>query len=407
MDFLEITFLVIFIVSILWMHLWVIIRKHAKSILSRICLLDGLALLLVMLGLFYPKTYNAFMGEDGIAEWITFYAFILSSCIIAAHLWSSRKNGFTFFSSNFLIPMAVAVFCLIVAGEEVSWGQRLFSFRPPDLFLEQNYQQELNIHNLFKGDGFWGIQIESKHLVMLIAFFYGILFPLITRFITPLKSLNTFAPQFYLMPYFILVIAMEEIYPISFTGEASEMFLGIIFLLSIYHTYPVEKVKNHTWYRLSTLMILIFVMSIITAPLLNFFVYGSDEKAEAVIREEMEQLRKDFLHAEADNRKIIARKKVHKRIYTAIAQNYFHLPKESMFLGSKQTPANTSHGRVRNDRKGYFLDPWNNPYWIYYSRNENTVILYSFGANRRRDSNFRRDLGLKADDVGVVFNVND
>ena len=32
--------------------------------------------------------------------------------------------------------------------EEISWGQRVLAFRPPSYFLEQNFQQELNFHNL-------------------------------------------------------------------------------------------------------------------------------------------------------------------------------------------------------------------------------------------------------------------
>lgn len=73
---------------------------------------------------------------------------------------------------------------------------------------------------------------------MLIAFIYGLLFPLTTRFLPPLKKFNTLAPDFYLMPYFILVIAMEEIYPISLTAEACEMYLGLIFLVHVYDPIP-------------------------------------------------------------------------------------------------------------------------------------------------------------------------
>src|SRR5688572_18030880 len=42
----------------------------------------------------------------------------------------------------------IALFCLFVAGEEFSWGQRLLGFGSPEYFLENNFQQELNLHNL-------------------------------------------------------------------------------------------------------------------------------------------------------------------------------------------------------------------------------------------------------------------
>lgn len=408
-DLLEIFALFLLLLSVLWMHFRVIIKKESRPGMSRIYLLDGIALLIVLTGFFSPQTYITLMEEDYIGEWMTFYAFAFSGFIIAAHLWCYRKNGHKLFSPTFLIPLSVAAFCLIVAGEEVSWGQRIVAFKPPDLFLEHNYQQELNIHNLFKGDGFWGVEIESKHLVMLAAFFYGILFPLLTRFVPPLKNLNMHAPAFYLMPYFIMVIAMEEVYPITFTGEGCELFLGLIFLVHVFDTYPIDKLTVHKWhkpYNLFFLMALVSVLGIITAPLLNHLAYGSDKKIEATIKKELKLLQNDFLSPEAKRKKILRRNKVHKRIYTAIEQNYFQLPKNSLFLEVKNTPAYPKNGEVRNDRKGYFLDPWNYPYWVYYYQKEKVVIFYSFGSNRKRDSNFRIDRNPKEDDIGIVFYLN-
>jgi len=412
-DFLDIFAFFVLILSVLWMHfrvthIQIIVKPESRTNLSRIFLLNGIALLIVLTGFISPETYIALMEEDFIGEWITFYAFALAGFIIVIHLWSCRKNDHSLYSLSFLIPLAVAAFCLVVAGEEISWGQRIFAFKPPDLFLEQNYQQELNVHNLFKGDGFGGIQIESKHLVMLIAFFFGILFPLLTRFIPHLKNLNRYAPAFYLMPYFVVVIAMEEIYPITFTGEACEMYLGFIFLVHVFDAYPVDKPDAKRWnklYRLSTLTVLVIALGIITAPVLNLAIYGLDAEAEAAIRKELLLLQNDFLNPSANKKKILRRKKVHKRIYTAIDQKYFKMPKDSLFLEGKQTPGDPRKGEVRNDRKGYFLDPWNNPYWVYYYKKKKLVIFYSFGSNRKRDSNLRRDRDVQGDDIGVVFRI--
>ena len=396
------------ILSIIWIHFRVLIKKEPQTDLSRSYLLDGIALFIILMGLFSPHTFDAFFEEDYIGEWITFYAFALSGFIIVAHLWSCRKDRSGFFPLSFLIPLAVAAFCLVVAGEEASWGQRIFAFKPPDFFLEQNYQQELNVHNLFKGDGLWGIHIESKHLVMLIAFFFGILFPLLTRFIPPLKNLNKHAPGIYLMPYFIMVITFEQIYPISGTGEACEMFLGTIFLVHVFDSYPVYQQETHKWnrvYKLSTMVAVIVVLGIITAPFLNLIIYGSAAEAEAVTKEELQLLQKDFLSPGANKKKLLKRGRVHKRIYTAVLQNYFHLTKDSLFLEGKQTPADPKNGEVRNDRRGYFLDPWNNPYWVCTYRKRNLIVFYSFGSNRKRDSNLQRVPKLKKDDIGVVFRI--
>jgi hypothetical protein len=245
---------------------------------------------------------------------------------------------------------------------------------------------------------------------MLIALFYGVLFPLLTRFLRPLKNLNKLAPDFFLMPFFILVIAMEEIYPIALAGEACEMYLGLIFLIHVYDTYPLDMLKIHGWnklYALSTLTVLVFILGIITAPLFNLVIYGSNKKAEAAIKEELQLLQNDFLNPGANTKRILGSKSVHKRIYTAILQNYFHLPKDSLYLEGKQTPADPKDGDVRNDRKGYFLDPWNNPYWVYYYRKKQLVVFYSFGSNRKRDSNLEEDHSLKGDDIGNIFYIQE
>lgn len=409
MDSLEIAALTAFIVSILWVHAWLVFTKARRSDLFRVLLLDGLALLVVLIGLFAPEAYYTIMSEDSIGEWVTFNAFTLSGLMIAAHLWYSRKDGRAFFSASFLLPITIAAFCLFVAGEEVSWGQRILAFRPPDIFLEQNYQQELNIHNLFKGNGIWGVVVESKHLVMLTAFLFGICFPLATRFIPLLKTIKRFAPAWYLAPYFVLVIAMEDIYPISLTGEACEMYLGLIFLIHTADAYPIDRTGSAAWHGLPglpTLTAAVFVLGVVTAPLLSLSVYHPDEEAAATILGELRQLQDDLLDPETDKGEIMGRRRLHKRIYTAVQQYYFELPEDSQFLGPLQDPSRGSSGKSRRDRKAYFLDPWYSPYWLYYERHKKIVVLYSFGENRKRDSNLRSDPSLKGDDVGIAFDVD-
>jgi hypothetical protein len=44
----------------------------------------------------------------------------------------------------------VAFFCFVVAGKEASWGQRLMGYQPSEYFLANNFQQELNVHNVIE-----------------------------------------------------------------------------------------------------------------------------------------------------------------------------------------------------------------------------------------------------------------
>lgn len=44
--------------------------------------------------------------------------------------------------------MLLAAICLFGAGEEISWGQRVFDIQTPAALAERNAQRELNLHNL-------------------------------------------------------------------------------------------------------------------------------------------------------------------------------------------------------------------------------------------------------------------
>ena len=85
-----------------------------------------------------PQRYEMLMQEDRIVEWATVWLFLAAG--VAGLYWSvGRRRMFDGF---------VALFCLFVAGEEVSWGQRLIGYSAPEFFLRNNFQQELNLHNL-------------------------------------------------------------------------------------------------------------------------------------------------------------------------------------------------------------------------------------------------------------------
>ncbi len=77
-------------------------------------------------------------NEDGIIEYMTFFSFLIATFLfIGAFL--RRKNIF------FLL---LAIVFFMGAGEEISWGQRIFSFSTPESLNKINVQNEFNIHNI-------------------------------------------------------------------------------------------------------------------------------------------------------------------------------------------------------------------------------------------------------------------
>jgi hypothetical protein len=81
--------------------------------------------------------------EDGPIEYATFACFVLSSllaCTAATRLRAERRLV--------LAAAALGLVLFVAAGEEISWGQRLFEIETPEALVDGNRQDELNLHNV-------------------------------------------------------------------------------------------------------------------------------------------------------------------------------------------------------------------------------------------------------------------
>jgi hypothetical protein len=79
-----------------------------------------------------------FCKEDGFVEWSTVLFYF-----IAAYFFIFEKKGWKNFWS-----MALGLLCIVIAGEEASWGQRVFGYHTPEAISAVNVQREFNLHNL-------------------------------------------------------------------------------------------------------------------------------------------------------------------------------------------------------------------------------------------------------------------
>lgn len=81
--------------------------------------------------------------EDGPIEWVGFASFLAASTLAfgaAWHLRSARRPA--------VAAAVLGAVLLFAAGEEISWGQRVFDVDTPDVLVDGNQQDELNLHNL-------------------------------------------------------------------------------------------------------------------------------------------------------------------------------------------------------------------------------------------------------------------
>jgi len=89
--------------------------------------------------------YKAYVAEDSIIEWLTVIAFFCSADVsIKRALKLKNKRNFRFIVVLLLFSLAF----IFGAGEEISWGQRIFGLHSSNFFIQHNSQHETNIHNL-------------------------------------------------------------------------------------------------------------------------------------------------------------------------------------------------------------------------------------------------------------------
>lgn len=93
--------------------------------------------------------------EDGPVEWATVLALLALAVLVARHLLTASKDQFPWWLKT--AGYALIGLALFAAGEEISWGQRIFGFSTGETMQKINLQQETNLHNLIPGALFNGI----------------------------------------------------------------------------------------------------------------------------------------------------------------------------------------------------------------------------------------------------------
>ena len=393
-------------------------RARASRDLVLVLAFGAFSIVLAAAAAFHHPTFAAWMQEDAWAEWTTFFFFSSAAYLnlrLALLQWRTRdadsRAGVA--TRGVLGSLGLAAFAVFVAGEEISWAQRMFAFEPPEFFLENNYQQELNVHNLLKGEELAGISLDSRWLVVMIALGYALVVPLLglVRWKRQRIIPSVLIPRAFTVPCFFAVAVSEITYPVNLTGEAAELCLGLAFVIdALARSDEVEDdVLGAANRRAAVALLVPLALGCVTPVLVQSLLYGPAEELSAQTSTELRILASDVLaQSRAGTLTFERRSRVHKRLFTAVRDGYLGFAGGSEFLEGGLSPAEEETDGVarRDDRKGYFLDPWNNPYWVLYERHSSALILYSFGANRRRDTNVRgRPFRAGGDDRVVVLSL--
>jgi hypothetical protein len=365
------------------------LMSFRMGLLANLLILGPIAIA-AFLETYAPELYALSAREDGSVEWASFWAFMAAGgFFFAGALRQRRKNGG--------IPwcfIGLGLFCFAFAMEEISWGQRLFGYRPPAYFLEHNFQQELNVHNVIEA----GLR---RRLFEGIVAGYGVALPLLAMTLRGAGLLSragvvTVPPV--LIPAFLVMILTFASHPLGRWGEWVECALGLAFLfVAIIRRpgwgwgTPLRRGGERQGLGLFVAWLIVVGLGIATACIpLRYVDSRGDRSERAGI--EMEALKSDFVKGE-----IPTWCGLQKLLYRFVWRYGHGSLREGEFsrLTARGMPA---------DRAAFFLDPWEMPYRIRDSCTEDErrrlIVLHSTGPNRRVDST---SWEIRGDDLRVVI----
>lgn len=111
----------------------------------------------------------ALVAEDGPAENLTALMLFAASFVSIYRIKQYvvlKKHGWV------IMQAVLALFFFFAAGEELSWGQRIFNIESGEFFQQNNLQGETNLHNMMVGDVKINKLIFSQMLFVVLVIYF-------------------------------------------------------------------------------------------------------------------------------------------------------------------------------------------------------------------------------------------
>ena len=202
-------------------------------------LIAGSILGSAMLLYFYdPGLYLFCSLEDGVFEYGSFVAWATASGLF---LWMGvRAPG-----KQKVACFVIAVVAIVLAMEEISWGQRLFGWESGEYFRAKNRQSETNLHNLFNINQIYKPAALFIILACVIPW-TGVRLSTGVRRLFASWALPVITPK--LWPIFLLVAILLSRNPVPRALEFGELVLAIaVALLAVDLLIYQESTPRSLW----------------------------------------------------------------------------------------------------------------------------------------------------------------
>lgn len=184
-----------------------------------------------------PEFFSAvYTVEDGLVETITVLALLAGSITCFRRVIKLRDHK----AKWFLICTAIlGTLFFFGAGEELSWGQRIFKTYSPEFFQNFNSQGETNLHNLeFDFGGEKKFKVNKVIFGLFLGIFVGIymlILPVLYAKVEKIKNfINSWAipiPRPIHILVYLVLASLANTTPSGKKGELLEFSGVFIFLL--------------------------------------------------------------------------------------------------------------------------------------------------------------------------------
>jgi lysylphosphatidylglycerol synthetase-like protein (DUF2156 family) len=206
---------------------------------AKVFIISYIGLIFALSIIIHKFNYTAwviwFALEGSLVEYSTVILLLFAFLCWVKRFISGYANGSKIFRLSLLV-IILSIFFII--GEEISWGQHIFKFKPSPWFLVNNRQAEFNLHNLDLG--FLQLDKFIFYLIVIILFLaYLILLPLVANYSKAFRSfldrVGIPLPKLYLSVFYCFFIALGIVY-LSYPndrglGEAVELLEAAVILL--------------------------------------------------------------------------------------------------------------------------------------------------------------------------------
>ena len=196
--------------------------------------------------IYFNDAIRFFLREDSIAESSGAFFLFLTGVFLFICFYICRKNigngehqAYTKINTILFLLASVAFFW--AAGEEISWGQRIFDFHTPSYLSEINQQNETNLHNL--NTSFFNNGLESICLLFILV--STILYVKNIR-----RVLGIVAPSLHL----ILIFQLTNGFIVynAFSAQDSIPFIALLVFIYIF-------IKQKNWRNLVFVLLNVFL----------------------------------------------------------------------------------------------------------------------------------------------------